>query len=237
MVVPDAPAQTLTVLVVDDDAPLRDCVARAVVAQGWTALTAGDGLAALEVLRDRPVDVVLLDIGLPLVDGLETCRRLRAAGDPVAVLMLSGRGTIDDRIAGLEAGADDYLVKPFALREVIARVRAIARRVVSGAGGTARERRYADLRVDLAAHRIYRGDRLLSLTRTEFLLLDQLAANAGHVLERSQLLLRVWGYDFGAGSNSLGVYIGYLRRKTEEAGEPRLIHTVRNVGYVLRAAP
>jgi two-component system, OmpR family, response regulator MprA len=237
MFVSDAPARALTVLVVDDDPTLRDCLARAVGAEGWTALTATDGLTALQVLRDHPVDAVLLDVGLPFVDGLETCRRLRAAGNPVPVLVLSGRDAVDDRVAGLEAGADDYLVKPFALREVLARIRAITRRVAAPADAAPAERRVADLRIDLAAHQAFRGDRLLALTRTEFLLLDQLAAHAGRVLERSQLLLRVWGYDFGAESNSLGVYVGYLRRKTEEAGEPRLIHTVRNVGYVLREAP
>lgn len=234
MFVADAPAQTLTVLVVEDDPELRVGVARGVAAAGWTALVAGDGMEALAVLREQRVDAVLLDRGLPFVDGLETCRRLRAAGDPVPVVLLCDRDGIDDRVAALDAGADDVVGKPFALREVLARVRAIHRRSTRGSAPAPVERHYADLRIDLPARQAYRGDRLLQLTRTEFLLLDQLAANAGHVIERSQLLLRVWGYDFGAESNSLGVYIGYLRRKTEAAGEPRLIHTVRNVGYVLR---
>lgn len=234
--VADAPAQTLTVLVVDDDETLRGCLVKAVRTQGWTALAAADGLTALAVLRDHVVDVVLLDVGLPLVDGLQTCRRLRAAGNAVPVLVLSGRDAVDDRVAGLEAGADDYLVKPFALREVLARIRALTRRAAVAADAAPTELRYADLHVDLAGHRAFRGERELELTRTEFLLLADLAAHAERVRERSQLLLGVWGYDFGSDSNSLGVYIGYVRRKTEAAGERRLVHTVRNVGYVLREA-
>ncbi len=169
---------------------------------------------------------------MPQLDGLEVCRRLRETGDHTPVLMLTARDDIDDRVAGLDAGADDYLVKPFALRELMARVRALLRR--TGENEPDGVIAFEDLRLDRLAHEAWRGDRKLELTRTEFLLLDLFLRHPRQVLTRSQIFEHVWGYDFGSSSNSLGVYMGYLRRKTEAGGEPRLLHTVRGVGYVLR---
>jgi len=172
---------------------------------------------------------------MPLLDGLEVCRRLREGGDRTPVLMLTARGEIDDRVAGLDAGADDYLVKPFALRELLARVRALLRRAEDENGGEAADTlEFEDLRLEPAGHEAWRAGRLLALTRTEFLLLEMFMRNPRKVLTRSAIFEHVWGYDFGSSSNSLGVYIGYLRRKTELGQEPRLLHTVRGVGYVLR---
>ncbi len=178
-------------------------------------------------------DAVILDVSMPRLDGLEVCRRLREAGDRTPVLMLTARDDIDDRVAGLDAGADDYLVKPFALRELMARMRALLRRQAETGGEAAVS--FDDLRLDSSAHEAWRGPRRLELTRTEFLLLDLFLRHPRQVLTRSQIFEHVWGYDFGSTSNSLGVYMGYLRRKTELGGEPRLLHTVRGVGYVLRA--
>jgi two-component system response regulator MprA len=174
---------------------------------------------------------------MPFVDGLEVCRRLRSAGNQVPILMLTAHDAVDDRVAGLEAGADDYLPKPFALRELVARLRAIMRRTIGDGAPAGEGLAYADLRLDPRGHRVWRGQRLLQLTRTEYLLLECFLQHPEQVLERSQIQMRVWGYDFGGESNSLGVYIGYLRRKLEEDGEPRLVHTVRSVGYVLREEP
>jgi two-component system, OmpR family, response regulator MprA len=169
---------------------------------------------------------------MPHVDGLEVCRRLRDAGDRTPVLMLTARDAVDDRVAGLDAGADDYLVKPFALKELKARLRALLRRTGSAGGGG--ELRFADLVLDPVGYEVWRGERKIELSRTEFHLLALFLEHPRQVLTRSQIFERVWGYDFGAGSNALGVYVGYLRRKTEAGGEPRLLHTVRGVGYVLR---
>jgi len=224
----------LTVLVVDDEAGVRDMLASALRFERFGVVTAADGLKGLMALNEHHVDAIVLDVGMPFVDGLEACRRIRAAGNPVPILMLTAKDAVDDRVAGLDAGADDYLVKPFALRELIARLRAITRRAAVDAQGTVPVRSYADLRLDAGAHRAWRGGHELKLTRTEFLLLELLLERPEQVLGRSQLLLRVWGYDPGSGSNSLGVYIGYLRRKLEAGGASRLIHTVRSVGYVLR---
>jgi len=177
---------------------------------------------------------VILDIAMPRVDGLEVCRRLRQGGDRTPVLMLTARGEVDDRVAGLDAGADDYLIKPFALRELLARVRALLRRAEDGEEGQEEELGFEDLRLDLRAHEAWRGERLLALTRTEFLLLEMFMRHPRKVLTRSAIFEHVWGYDFGSSSNSLGVYMGYLRRKTETGEEQRLLHTIRGVGYVLR---
>ena len=175
---------------------------------------------------------MILDVSMPQINGLEVCRRLRDGGDHTPVLMLTAREDIDDRVAGLDAGADDYLVKPFALRELMARVRALLRR--TGENDDDGIIGFEGLRLDSLAHESWRGERKLELTRTEFLLLDLFLRHPRQVLTRSQIFEHVWGYDFGSSSNSLGVYMGYLRRKTEAGGEPRLLHTVRGVGYVLR---
>src|SRR6201998_3313073 len=191
-------------------------------------LESESGESAIAVLRERSVDAVILDVLMPGIDGLEVCRRLRAAGDRTPILMFTARETVDDRVAGLEAGADDYLVKPFALQELIARLRALLRR--SSSETVAEHLRFGPLSIDLDAYQARVGARDLELTRTEFLLLELFVRNPRRVLTRSVINERVWGYDFGATSNSLGVYVGYLRRKLEAEGEPRLIHTVRGVG-------
>jgi two-component system, OmpR family, response regulator MprA len=220
------------ILVVDDEPALRASLERALRVDGSAVELAGDGLQALAALSERPYDAVVLDVAMPEVDGLEVCRRLRDAGDRTPVLMLTARDAVDDRVAGLDAGADDYLVKPFALRELKARLRALLRRLEPARDGAVL--RYGGLEMDLSAHEVRRGDRELALSRTEYVLLELFLRHPRHVLTRSAIFEAVWGYDFGAASNSLGVYVGYLRRKTEAGGEPRLIHTVRGVGYVLR---
>jgi two-component system response regulator MprA len=223
----------MTILVVDDDAAVREAVRRALQLEGYAVELAGDGAEALEALgrRDRQVDAVVLDVMMPRVDGLEVCRRLRADASPVPVLMLTARDAVADRVAGLDAGADDYLVKPFALEELLARLRALLRR--SGATGSD-VLRFADLTLDPGTREVTRGGEAIELTRTEFSLLELFLLNPRQVLTRSVIFERVWGYDFGPGSNSLDVYIGYLRRKLEQFGGPRLIQTVRGVGYALR---
>ena len=188
---------------------------------------------ALDRLAERPADAVILDVMMPGIDGLEVCRRLRAAGDRTPILMLTARDAIDDRVQGLDVGADDYLVKPFALRELQARLRALLRRAGDD-GDDTEVLRFADLVLDPVAHEVHRGDRLIELSKTEFLLLELFLKHPRQVLTRSTIFENVWGYDFGPTSNALGVYIGYLRRKTEEGGEPRLLHTVRGIGYVLQ---
>jgi two-component system response regulator MprA len=193
---------------------------------------AEDGRQALDALAASPADAVVLDVMMPGVDGLEVCRRIRRAGDRTPILMLTARDAIDDRVTGLDVGADDYLVKPFALRELQARLRALLRR--AGEGSDGETLRFADLVLDPLAHEVRRGERRVELTRTEFLLLEMFMRHPRQVLTRSQIFEHVWGYDFGPTSNALGVYMGYLRRKTEAGGEPRLLHTVRGVGYILR---
>jgi two-component system response regulator MprA len=221
------------ILVVDDEPAVRRALERALRLDKYEVELAEDGEQALDRLAERPVDAVVLDVMMPGVDGLEVCRRMRAAGDKTPVLMLTARDAIDDRVLGLDVGADDYLVKPFALRELQARLRALLRR--SGDDGDAAETlRFADLVLDPVAHEVYRGDRLVELSKTEFLLLELFMKHPRQVLTRSTIFENVWGYDFGPTSNALGVYIGYLRRKTEDGGEPRLLHTVRGIGYVLR---
>ena len=233
----------MRVLVVEDDPGVRDSLRRSLTFNGFTVVTADDGvsgLAAATSTTDRP-DAVLLDVMLPRMDGLEVCRRLRAAGDDIPVLMLTARDEVADRVAGLDAGADDYLPKPFALEELLARLRALLRRTRAtgaGDGGTAGGAlRFADLVLDPDTRDVRRGERPIRLTRTEFALLETLLRRPRRVLTSGQILEEVWGYDFPTTANSLEVYVGYLRRKTEEGGEPRLVHTVRGVGYVLRETP
>ncbi len=220
----------MKVLVVDDEPSVRAALQRALALERHDVILAEDGQQALDTLAEGAVDAIVLDVMMPRVDGLEVCRRLRAAGDRTPVLMLTARDAIDDRVDGLDAGADDYLLKPFALRELNARLRALLRRVDAGGPTLA----FADLVLDRAAHEVHRGDRRVELSKTEFSLLELFLEHPRQVLTRSTLFERVWGYDFGATSNALGVYIGYLRRKTEEGGERRLLHTVRGIGYVLR---
>jgi two-component system response regulator MprA len=221
------------ILVVDDEPAVRRALERALRLDKYEVELAEDGEQALDRLAERPVDAVVLDVMMPGVDGLEVCRRMRAAGDKTPVLMLTARDAIDDRVLGLDVGADDYLVKPFALRELQARLRALLRR--SGDDGDAAETlRFGDLVLDPVAHEVHRGDRLVELSKTEFLLLELFMKHPRQVLTRSTIFENVWGYDFGPTSNALGVYIGYLRRKTEDGGESRLLHTVRGIGYVLR---
>jgi two-component system, OmpR family, response regulator MprA len=222
------------VLIVDDEPAVRAALDRALRLDGYDVALAADGREALDKLADTRQDAVILDVAMPGVDGLEVCRRLRDAGDRTPVLMLTARDAIDDRVAGLDAGADDYLVKPFALKELKARLRALLRRADGGPAEDGQLLRFADLTLDRGAWEARRGSRVLELSRTEFQLLALFLEHPKQVLTRSQIFERVWGYDFGSSSNSLGVYMGYLRRKTEEGGESRLLHTVRGVGYVLR---
>jgi two-component system, OmpR family, response regulator MprA len=226
-------AEQARILVVDDEPAVQSALSRALTLERYHVAQALDGREALERLGAAPYEAVILDVTMPHVDGLEVCRRLREGGDKTPVLMLTARGEVDDRVAGLDAGADDYLVKPFALRELLARVRALLRRS-SEDDEQGRTLTFEDLRLDRLAHEAWRGERMLQLTRTEFLLLEMFLRHPRQVLTRSAIFEHVWGYDFGATSNSLGVYMGYLRRKTEAGGEPRLLHTVRGVGYVLR---
>ncbi|MGZ5357279.1 MAG: response regulator transcription factor [Solirubrobacterales bacterium] len=221
----------MRILVVDDEPQLRRALERAQKLEGYEVELAADGDEALAAIAASAPDAVVLDVLMPKRDGLEVCRELRAREDRTPVLMLTARDTVSDRVDGLDAGADDYLVKPFALEELLARVRALLRR-----GGPAGDGplTYADLVLDPDTREVRRGEREMELTKTEFALLEQLLRNPRQVLTRSQLFEAVWGYDFGPRSNSLEVYVGYLRRKTEAGGEPRLIQTVRGVGYALR---
>ena len=225
----------MRILVVDDEPSVRDALDRALRMDGYRVQLASDGTEALDALAHTPPDAIVLDVLMPEPNGLEVCRRLRAAGDRTPVLMLTARDAVSDRVAGLEAGADDYLAKPFALEELLARVRALLRR--SGWEDDRQILRFDDLELDPGAHEVRRAERRIELTRTEYLLLELFLHHPRQVLTRSQIFERVWGYDFGPSSNSLEVYIGYLRRKTEAGGEPRLLHTVRGVGYVLRQGP
>ena len=219
------------VLVVDDEPPVRDALERALSLEGYEVDLAEDGGQALKKVATEEPDVIVLDVLMPGVDGLETCRRLRAEGHGLPVLMLTARDAVSDRVDGLDAGADDYLVKPFALEELLARLRALMRRLSPEEADVLR---FSDLVLDVGAYEARRGNRVIDLTRTEFLLLELFLRNPRQGLTRSIIFDRVWGYDFGPTSNSLEVYVGYLRRKTEAGGEPRLIHTMRGVGYVLR---
>ncbi len=220
----------MRILVVEDEQKLAGLLERGLVEEGHAADVARTGEDALWMAGSIEYDAIVLDLMLPGVNGVEVCRRLREREVWSPVLMLTARDAIDDRVDGLDAGADDYLVKPFALRELNARLRALLRRVDPGGPTLA----FADLVLDRSAHEVRRGDRKIELSRTEFSLLELFLEHPRQVLTRSVLFERVWGYDFGATSNALGVYIGYLRRKTEAAGEPRMLHTLRGVGFVLR---
>jgi two-component system response regulator MprA len=221
------------ILVVDDEAAVRESLRRALALEGYEVELAADGAEALYRLDTGAVhpDAIVLDVLMPNVDGLETARRLRGAGNRTPILMLTARDEVEARVAGLDAGADDYVVKPFALAELLARLRALLRRTTNGAGEVLR---FADLELDPATREVRRNRESIELTRTEFSLLELFMLNPRQVLTRSLIFERVWGYDFGLSSNSLDVYIGYLRRKTEAGERPRLIQTVRGVGYALR---
>ncbi|WP_027019959.1 response regulator transcription factor [Corynebacterium sputi] len=226
----------MKILVVDDDQAVRDSLRRSLSFNGYTVTMAEDGEKALDqISADRP-DLVVLDVMMPKMDGLDVCRELRSRGDDIPVLMLTARNSVSERVSGLDAGADDYLPKPFALEELLARVRSLLRRAALDPSTNAESAvlTFEDLSLDPDTREVFRGSRNISLTRTEFALLELLMSNPRRVLTRSAILEDVWGYDFPTSGNALEVYIGYLRRKTEAEGETRLIHTVRGVGYVLR---
>jgi two-component system response regulator MprA len=231
----------MRVLVVDDDAAVRDSLARTLKFEGHDVDTARDGLEALAAVDATEPDAMILDVSMPNQDGLETCRQLRAGGVVLPVLMLTARDSVGDRVAGLDAGADDYLIKPFALQELLARLRALLRRSTltapAATGPAERLLTFGDLRLDPATREVWRGDRPVRLTRTEFSILEAFLRHPRQVLSRAALFEQVWGYDFGETSNSVHVYLGYLRRKLETEGERRLLHTVRGVGFVLREEP
>ncbi len=220
-------------LVADDDPDVRDSLSRALRYAGYQVSTAVHGADALDSVARAPVDLIVLDVLMPILDGLDACRRLRERGDDTPVLVLTARDAVQDRVTGLEAGADDYLVKPFALSELLARVRALLRR--------SQARRdligYADLTLDASTRRVTRDGRVITLTRIEFGLLELLLRNAEQVISYDMITERVWGYGEAPASNALAVFVGFLRRKLEDGGHPRLVHNVRGVGYVLRAAP
>ncbi|MCU1430343.1 MAG: Two-component system response regulator MprA [Actinomycetia bacterium] len=226
------------VLVADDDRAIRASLVRALELEGYSVVAVADGAAALDAARTEPPDVLVLDVMMPGIDGLTVCRVLRAERDRTPILMLTARTETSDRVAGLDAGADDYLPKPFELDELLARLRALLRRanpVDNEAGTDAGVLHLADLRIDTQARRVWRGEREIDLSKTEFDLLELLVRNVGIVLDHSTIYDRIWGYDFGPDSKNLAVYISYLRRKVEGADEPKLIHTVRGVGYTVRA--
>ena len=219
---------------VDDDRAVRESLRRSLEFNGYAVALAADGAEALASISGNAPDVVVMDVMMPRLDGLEATRALRKAGNDVPILVLTARDAVGDRVEGLDAGADDYLTKPFALQELLARLRALLRRVVPHEDAPDEILTFADLSLDVATREVRRGDRLVELTRTEFTLLEMFLRRPRRVLERSFILEEVWGYDFPTTANSLEVYVGYVRRKTEAAGEPRLIHTVRGVGYVLK---
>ncbi|WP_433307248.1 response regulator transcription factor [Actinoplanes sp. CA-030573] len=230
----------MRILVVEDDAAVRDSLARTLRFEGHQVETAADGVEALEAVTGSEPDAMILDVSMPRLDGLQTCRQLRSAGVVLPVLMLTARDSVGDRVAGLDAGADDYLVKPFALQELLARVRALLRRSALAAGpppSSGGRLTFADVRLDPVTREVWRGSRPLRLTRTEFAILEAFLRHPRQVLTRAALFEQVWGYDFGESSNSVHVYLGYLRRKLEADGESRLLHTVRGVGFALREDP
>ena len=222
------------VLVVDDDKAVRESLRRSLEFNGYDVSLAADGAEALATLGSAHPDVVVMDVMMPRLDGIETTRALRATGNDIPILVLTARDAVGDRVEGLDAGADDYLTKPFALQELLARLRALLRRVVPSEDEESLA--FADLTMDIGSRDVRRGERSIELTRTEFTLLEMFMRRPRRVLDRSFILEEVWGYDFPTTANSLEVYVGYLRRKTEAEGEPRLIHTVRGVGYVLKEA-
>lgn len=228
----------MRILVVDDDRAVRESLRRSLQFNGYTVQLAGDGQQAMDVLATQRPDAMVLDVMMPRVDGLEVCRRLRGSGDDLPILVLTARDAVSDRVAGLDAGADDYLPKPFALEELLARLRALLRRSTPDDGAGVRPAlSFAGLVLDQGTREVARGERRISLTRTEFSLLELFMRHPRQVLTRGRILEDVWGYDFPTSGNALEVYVGYLRRKTEVGGEPRLIHTVRGVGYALRETP
>jgi two-component system, OmpR family, response regulator MprA len=228
----------MRILVVDDDRAVRESLRRSLQFNGYQVDLAGDGQQALESVVSQRPDAMVLDVMMPRLDGLEVCRRLRSTGDDLPILVLTARDAVSDRVSGLDAGADDYLPKPFALEELLARLRALLRRAASDAEDPPGVvLRFADLELDPGTRDVRRGDRPISLTRTEFALLELFLTHPKQVLTRGRILEDVWGYDFPTSGNALEVYVGYLRRKTEAEGEPRLLHTVRGVGYVLRETP
>ena len=232
----------MRILVVDDDRAVRESLRRSLQFNGYQVELASDGQQALDAVRSARPDAIVLDVMMPRLDGLEVCRRLRGTGDDLPILVLTARDLVSDRVAGLDAGADDYLPKPFALEELLARLRALLRRATNDPGdgrspNAPPAMRFADLELDPGTRDVRRGERPISLTRTEFALLELFLAHPKQVLNRSRILEDVWGYDFPTSGNALEVYVGYLRRKTEADGEPRLIYTVRGVGYVLREGP
>jgi two-component system response regulator MprA len=224
------------VLVVDDDRAVRESLRRSLEFNGYAVSLASDGAEALAGIGSLAPDVVVMDVMMPRLDGIEATRALRAAGNDVPILVLTARDAVGDRVEGLDAGADDYLTKPFALQELLARLRALLRRAAAHEEGGDEVLSFSDLTMDLASREVRRGDRPIELTRTEFTLLEMFLRRPRRVLERSFILEEVWGYDFPTTANSLEVYVGYLRRKTEAGDEPRLLHTVRGVGYVLKEA-
>ena len=231
--------QQSRVLVVDDDRAVRDSLRRSLEFNGYVVSLAGDGAEALATIAVRPPDALVIDVMMPRLDGIETTRALRKSGNDLPILVLTARDSVGDRVEGLDAGADDYLTKPFALEELLARLRALLRRVTApgdGNGLDAEVLTFSDLSLNPATRDVRRGSRSIELTRTEFTLLEMFLRRPRRVLDRSFILEDVWGYDFPTTANSLEVYVGYLRRKTEAEGEPRLIHTVRGVGYVLKEA-
>jgi two-component system response regulator MprA len=233
-VTPDPTTQTQHVLVVEDDRAVRESLRRSLEFNGYRVSTAADGAEALAGISGIAPDAVVMDVMMPRLDGLETTKALRKVGNNVPILVLTARDAVGDRVEGLDAGADDYLTKPFALEELLARLRALLRRVTIDPGDPEEHLAFADMTMDLASREVRRGTRLIELTRTEFTLLELFLRRPRRVLERSFILEEVWGFDFPTTANSLEVYVGYLRRKTETDDEPRLIHTVRGVGYVLR---
>jgi two-component system response regulator MprA len=222
------------VLVVDDDRAVRESLRRSLEFNGYAVSLAGDGAEALASIAGHAPDALVIDVMMPRLDGIETTRALRSAGNDLPILVLTARDAVGDRVEGLDAGADDYLTKPFALQELLARLRALLRRAVPVEGGDAEGLSFADLTMEIATREVRRNGREIALTRTEFTLLEMFLRRPRRVLERSFILEEVWGFDFPTTANSLEVYIGYLRRKTEADGEPRLLHTVRGVGYVLK---
>jgi two-component system response regulator MprA len=223
--------------VVDDDRAVRESLRRSLEFNGYAVSLAQDGAEALAGISRINPDAVVMDVMMPKLDGIETTRALRSVGNDVPILVLTARDAVGDRVEGLDAGADDYLTKPFALDELLARIRALLRRVTPSGDDADEVLQFSDLTMHLASREVRRGDRAIELTRTEFTLLELFLRRPRRVLERSFILEEVWGFDFPTTANSLEVYVGYLRRKTEAGEEPRLIHTVRGVGYVMRESP
>ena len=225
----------IRVVIAEDERAVRESLARALTLEGYDVVAVSDGAQALEAMRTDPADVLVLDVMMPVVDGLTACRVLRSEKSRVPILLLTARTETSDRVAGLDAGADDYLPKPFALEELLARLRALLRRTQPDGDAPSSSTSVADLRVDSAARRVWVGDTEVDLSKTEFDLIDLLVRNAGIVLDQTTIYERIWGYDFGPDSKNLAVYIGYLRRKIDTVGRQPLIHTVRGVGYTVRA--